>query len=368
VAAIAAIEQLGAAVTVLAADVADAASMAALFARFGQDLPPLRGVIHAAADWSSAPLAAMEEASLDKMLRPKVGGTWNLHTLSAGHALDFFVLFSSTTALLGVAGLGHYAAASAYLDAFAHYRRGLGLPALSINWGTWSNMRAASGADQQRAAEVGLERMPAAQALELLGDLLHEQQPPQVVVAAVNWDALKPAFEARRRRPLLASLGQAEARSAAATPAAAAAQEPPLLAAWRTARPDEREEVLIAALRATVARIVGVKNPATIDLHQGLFEMGLDSLMSVELKTQLERQVGRALPSTLTFNYPTIYDLAGYLVAEVLATEEPTGEASAPPAPPAPVTPETGAAEDEIDDLSEDELAELLTQRLSRLL
>jgi acyl carrier protein len=217
--------------------------------------------------------------------------------------------------------------------------------------------------------------MPAAQALELLGDFLHAQPPPQVVVAAVNWEALKPAYEARRRRPLLALLGQQQA--APTTAAAAAEQEPPLRAAWRAARPDEREDVLFVALRAAVAKIVGVKDPATLDPHQGLFEMGMDSLMSVELKTQLERQVGRALPSTLTFNYPTIHDLAGYLAAEVLTVKEPAGEKIAPPA--APAMPQSAAADDEsddesdnepddeIDDLSEDELAAQLMQRLSRL-
>lgn len=383
--AVSAIEGLGTAVTVLAADVADDEAMAALFGRFGDDLPPLAGILHTAADLSSAPIAELGDAPLLAMLRPKVRGTWNLHRLSAGQPLDFFVLFSSTTALLGANGLAHYAAANAFLDSFAHWRRSEALPALSINWGTWSVMRAASAAEQQRTAEFGLEQMPADLALEVLGDFLlsaqGEQVPAQVTVAAVNWDALKPAYEARRRRPLLALIETRGAQAAAAqeTPGAAAeaAAEPPLLAAYRAAPPDERADLLLAALRTAVAKIVGMADPAAIDLHQGLFEMGMDSLMSVELKTRLERQVGRALPSTLTFNYPTISDLAGYLEKQVLgpvlaaasaaasAAAEPAPSAPAEPAP-APAAASAPADEGELDELSEDELAARLMQRLSQ--
>ena len=383
--AVAEIERLGTTVTIIAADVADEESMAALFARFGADLPPLAGIIHTAADLSNAPVVALDEARVRSMLRPKVQGTWNLHRLSENMALDFFVLFSSTTALLGANGLAHYAAANVYLDSFAHYRRSLGLPALSVNWGTWSVMRAASDAEQQRVAEFGLEQMPAAQALDLLGDFLLQPPTPQVMAAAVNWDALKPAYEARRRRPLLARMAVAPANvpAGAALPSAAFVeaeqrQAPVLVVAWRSAPPDDRRDILIAALRAAVAKIIGMADPAAIDLHQGLFEMGMDSLMSVELKTRLERQVGRSLPSTLTFNYPTIDDLAGYLEQQVLALPptEPSAEPSASVSGAKNVEQVTDdgsvrVSSDEngrgIDDLSEDELAQRLMERLSRL-
>jgi myxalamid-type polyketide synthase MxaE and MxaD len=307
----------------------------------------------------------MDDAQLQAMLRPKVQGTWNLHHLSANLDLQFFVLFSSTAAVLGASGLGHYAAANAFQDAFAHYRRGLGLPALSLNWGTWSIMRSASLAEQGRIAGFGMLPMPAAQALALLGDFLLEPEQPQVVIAAVNWGVLKPAYEARRLRPLLACLGVPDA-----APTPVAEQEPPLPADYRAARPDERWDLLIAALRSTVAQIVGMADPSAIDLYQGLFEMGLDSLMSVELKTQLERQTGRMLPATLTFNYPTIAELAAYLEQQVLAVESPPPVSSVATALaadlPGPQLSGAPAAAD-LDDLSEDELETILLQRLKEL-
>jgi NAD(P)-dependent dehydrogenase (short-subunit alcohol dehydrogenase family)/acyl carrier protein len=366
------IEALGATVTVLAADVASHADMAALFARFGADLPPLGGIVHAAAALSSAPLAALAWPDVAAMLHPKVAGTLVLHELSAGLDLDFFVLFSSTTALLGAQGLAHYAAANAFLDAFAAYRRSLGLPALSINWGTWNVMRAASVTERQRAAEVGLQQMPAEQALALLGDFLAAPPQPQVVIAAVDWAMLKPTYEARRRRPFLAAVGLPAGRPASlqmADPAARAADLPAqtLAIQYQAAHPQDRRDLLIAALRQAVAKVVGLADPRAIDLHQGLFEMGLDSLMSVELKTRLEREVGQALPPTLTFNYPTIHDLATYLEQEILVE---TKEIQTPPpaarSVPAPEqAPQTGEAE--IDELSEDELAGRLLERLRHL-
>ncbi|MEK7382099.1 MAG: SDR family oxidoreductase, partial [Elusimicrobiota bacterium] len=163
------IEASGATVTVISADVSDRARMTQVFEQFGKVLPPLRGLVHAAAALSSWPVKDMPPEALQAMLRPKVTGTWILHELTAKMELDFFVLFSSTTALWGSRALAHYAAANQFLDSFAHFRRSLGLPALSLNWGTWEERRAASAEERQEVAQFGLNTMPSAQALEVLG-------------------------------------------------------------------------------------------------------------------------------------------------------------------------------------------------------
>jgi acyl carrier protein len=129
-------------------------------------------------------------------------------------------------------------------------------------------------------------------------------------------------------------------------------------------------DVLVQEVRHTVAGVVGMADVDSLDVHQGLFDMGMDSLMSVELKTRLERQVGRALPSTLTFNYPTIADLAGYLAEQVLP---PTAPGAGPAGAPATASGAPGTAGDPpagggaMADLSEDELARKLMQRLRGL-
>ncbi len=172
VAAIQAIERMGATVEVVAADVADRAAIEAVVHDFGKSRPPLRGVVHAASAWSWRPLLEMPWETLDGMLRAKSIGTWNLHELTRECPLDFFALFSSTASLLGGQKLAHYAAANAFLDTFAQYRRVLGLPVVSINWGTWNELRQFSRADQNDLARLGLEPMPSERALAAFGRLL----------------------------------------------------------------------------------------------------------------------------------------------------------------------------------------------------
>ena len=195
-----AIEALGARVIALAGDVGDEAAMTAAFARLAAEAPPVRGVMHAAAHLEAAPLTELTPAQVAAMLRPKVAGAQLLERLAPD--ADFLVLFSSTTALLGASGLAHYAAANAFLDAFARAHDRPGHRVLSINWGTWEVMRLASADRQRSYREVGLEPMAATDALDALGRLLATDA-TQAVVARVDWSVLKPLHEARRARPFL---------------------------------------------------------------------------------------------------------------------------------------------------------------------
>ncbi len=356
IAAVRRMEASGAVVTIAAADVSSRAHVEALFRRFGDTLPPLRGVVHLAAALSNHMIADLDLDTLLEMFQPKVTGTWLLHEFTRDHDLDFFVLFSSTTALWGSSLLGHYAAANAFLDSFAHQRRASGLPALSINWGTWDVMRVASAEEQERVMQFGLNPMASEHALGFMGDLLGNPDIAQIGIASVEWSTLRPTYEARRQRPFLEKVG---VRRQTAKKAPAESRQPELLARLQQTASDEQLDVVIDYIRGETARVLGIAQPDGIDIHQGLFDMGMDSLMSVELKSCLEAGVGQALPSTLTFNYPTIAELAEYLDSRVLVTQA----AEAPAPEPEPVA--SGAeVPDEIDDLSEDDLAELLSRKL----
>jgi acyl transferase domain-containing protein/acyl carrier protein len=346
--ALATIEAAGARVDVVAADVTDVAAMRRLLDGLAAEGRSLRGVVHTAAGLRTDTLADTTADALDVALGAKAAGALVLHALTRDLPLDCFVLFSSTTALVGSAGLGHYAAANTVLDALAHHRRRRGAAALAVNWGTWEEMRAASAEDRRRYAQGGLRPMPVASALDALGGLLGEGT-PQATVASIDWTVLRPLYEARRRRPLLAHLGVAPA--AAALPSAPPAG---LRARLAAAAPEQRGDLVVDQVRSDVGRILGLA-PTDIDVERGLFDMGMDSLMALDVKTRLEAAVGARLPSTLTFNYPTVAALAGYLLEHVL---EP-----APPAP-APASPAPAAPGGARDDMSEDELAALLAARL----
>ena len=357
--AVQAIESLGVTVDVTVTDVADRAQMADLFARFGHAMPPLRGVVHAAVAMSAWPIATMPVEALLEMLRPKIRGTRLLHEMTQNMPLDFFVMFSSTTTVWGARELAHYAAANQFMDALAYDRQAHGLPAISINWGIWDVMRLASTADQELMAQFGLRRMPTPQALAVLGNLLCTSGPAQLVVADVEWHKLKTVYEVKRRKPFLA---QVHDPKPLANPKPAGAPTLVQQVAGRNAR--ERRQIVVAQVKNAVARVLGITVPRLTNTQQGLFDMGMDSLMSVELKSHLETAVGQTLPSTLTFNYPTIDDLAEYLDTEIIAQSP-----SAPDESRSEISksePETSKAVD-TDDLGEDELAALLMEKLEQL-
>jgi NAD(P)-dependent dehydrogenase (short-subunit alcohol dehydrogenase family)/acyl carrier protein len=351
-----AIEALGARVIALAGDVSDEAALAAILRRLAAEAPPLRGIVHAAADLSAAPIADLTPAQVEATLRPKLDGTVLLDRLTRGQDLDFLALFSSTTALLGASGLAHYAAANAFLDAFAHAARGRRV--LSVNWGTWEAMRLASADSQRSYREAGLEPMPAAEALAALGRLLGGAA-PQAVVARVDWSVLRPLHEARRPRPLLTRLGVSGPR-----PEEKRSDAPPALGERLAGAPaGQRRDVIVEFVRDEVAAVLGAADGGrAIPPETGLFDLGMDSLMSVELRRRLERGAGRALPSTLTFNYPNVGALAAFLdraLADAAGVPTPAVVRAKPPAAPPP----SGG---DLDALSDEDLEARLRARLER--
>ncbi len=194
-------------------------------------------------------------------------------------------------------------------------------------------------------------------ALAALGSVIGVER-AQLVVASVDWRVLKAVFEARRERPFLRDVAAQE--ETGGTPQPAAAGRTSLQSELAAARPDGRLEIAEARVRAEAAAVLGL-DPQQVDMQQGLFDMGMDSLMSVELKTRLEKCAGRRLPTTLTFNYPSIAALAEFLVKELQPVERDArpaetraASAVAPPVAAAPIV--TPAAAVDADDLSEEEL------------
>lgn len=327
------IEALGAEVTVIASDIGDADQVDALAARFGSALPPLRGVWHAAADLGGAAVAALTPEALTEMLQAKVAGAWALHRSTAAADLDAFVLFSSTSALWGARDLAAYAAANGFLDALAHYRRAHGMPALSIDWGIWAEQEGSARAIVADGTRVGLCPMPEEPALDLMGRLV-AQDAVQATVAAIDWPTFKAAYTARRPRPFLDRVDAPDGRTDGApdgrtdhAPATAVPSAPPAFRSlWLNAAPAERHEAAITFVRAAVAGVLGQATPERLDVRRGLFDLGLDSLLAMQLRRRLEAALDRPLSPTVIFSHPSIRALAGFVAA--LMVEE---DASAMP-------------------------------------
>ena len=300
----------GATVVVQAADVSDAAAMAAVMERIDQTLPPLRGVIHAAGVLEDATLLQLDAARLGRVMAPKVQGAWVLHELTAGRELDFFVLFSSAAALLGAPGQGNYAAANAFLDALAAYRRAQGQPAVSIAWGPWAEVGLAAAAANRgaRLAARGIGVLRPQEGTAALGEVLR-RNPVQVAVGALNLRQWVRCYPAAAAVPRLAALVGDDARVAARAPELGRE-----LAALGT--PTERAACLLGRLREELGRVLQC-DPNEIAAETPLRELGLDSLMAVELENRLEAALGVPLSATLFFTHPTPATLVPALLSRL---------------------------------------------------
>jgi phthiocerol/phenolphthiocerol synthesis type-I polyketide synthase C len=347
---IAALEQAGAEVVTIQADVAAPGPMATALEVLRRRMPPLRGVIHAAGVLDDATLLRMERGQLRAVMAPKATGAWVLHTLTETDPLDFFVLCSSVSPLLGLAGQAGYAGANAFLDALARYRRSLGRPAVSIGWGPWGDIGLAA-ARQDRGARLGglgLGSLSPEQGVQAFTAMLGSSRAYQAVMVfdVEAWSG------ARGGAPDL-FLG-ALLRPVAAAADNESATLPDVL---RAAPASARVGMLREHLTARVARILRLE-PARVDAEAPLKSLGLDSLMTLELRNRLEADFGLRLSATLVWNYPTIVALAGH-IAEAL-------DLVSDPATMEPV-PAVDQAAPQTEGLSRQQVGTLLDEELARV-
>jgi acyl carrier protein len=290
----------------------------------------------------------------DKVMAPKVGGAWNLHRATASRPLDFFVMFSSIVSLFGGQGQANYAAANAFLDGLAHHRRARGQAGTSINWGQWEAGMAITtgGRDQQRWAETGVTPIGGERGMTFLEDILRNGY-VQPCVWGVDWSIYLQDYPVGQEPPLVSELAAGTDRRAAAP---AAATQAALKEQLETTPPNRRWNVVMAHVRDRAVKVLGIDPSSPIEPGVALNEMGLDSLMAVELRNALSAAVGRALPATVLFKYPSLQALTDFLAYEVL------GVAAAPPVAAADADIDADLAE--IAPLSDDEVSRLLAEEI----
>ncbi len=315
------LEDLGAKVEVASVDVSEESQMRAFLDRWRETGgAPIRGVVHAAGWAGIRSILDLDLDTLGATLRPKVAGGWILHRSFENRDLDFFVLFSSAASVLGVLGqgLGHYAAANAFLDGLAHYRHFLGLPALSINWGPWSGIGMAARTDQATRLEPhGIRSFTPERGLELFGRLL-ACDTTQVLAADVDWPRLSRSLPSAARSPLLSKLvtpGESKARTSAPSIGRSLSPEEIL-----RAEPAERRPLLESELRERVSAVLGL-SPSRLDVHLALVNLGMDSLMGVELKNQIESELGVNVSLIELMQGASVVRLASMLVDKLEGLE-----------------------------------------------
>ncbi|MBL1117661.1 SDR family NAD(P)-dependent oxidoreductase, partial [Streptomyces sp. 110] len=333
--------EAGARIRIVACDVADRGEVAGLLDAVPDDVP-LSAVVHTAGVLDDGVLTALTPERMDAVFRPKVDGALHLHELTRDLDLSAFVLFSSAAGTLGNAGQGNYAAANAYLDALAHQRRAQGLPAVSLAWGMWqqaagTGMTGRLGdADQRRMTRGGVAPLSPAEGMELFDTALRTGE-PTVLPLKLDLGALRTQATGGVVHPLLHRLAPAARRTAA--PRAMADQD---LVTGRLAgaTPEERERILLDMVQQEAARVLGHSAAATLDPDVLFTEIGLDSLMAVELRDRLAKRTALRLPPSFVFDHPTLRMLAWQLRDELekADADAPPGSAPAPEAALAPGT------------------------------
>lgn len=272
-------------------DVSRIHDLADLFSLLEEDknIPPLCGIIHAAGATEDAVISDQTWETYSKIFPAKSLGAWNLHTLSTKlkSPLDFFICYSSAASFLGNPGQANYASANAFADELMLLRQKLHLPGLSIHWGPWAEIGLAAHFAHQGKVNGGLGFIPPDQGVEILSDVALTQKSAQLAVL--------PQFNTKQIQTegtscdLIQKLSQTET--------------------------SKRKEMLIEFLRKELCHILGFTSDDQIDPQKGFSDLGVDSLMSVELRNIIRKNLGPSykIPTTVIFDYPTLHALADYL-------------------------------------------------------
>jgi acyl transferase domain-containing protein/acyl carrier protein len=300
---IAALEAAGAVVRAFAADIADPAAVAEVVGTIRAEMLPLRGVIHSAAVIEDAPIINISEALLARVIEPKLLGAWNVHAATSEDALELFVVYSSSSVMVGNPGQGAYVAANLFLESLVQYRRARGLPALAVGWGAIKDAgfltRNAAVAEMLKNRS-GLDATPAAEALTELGRLAAVDA-TRVCIAKFNLQRLGQLVAGARIPRFAPIIPKGIATDGQSTES--------LAERLQSAPQDDRHAIVVERVREHAGRVLGT-GAANLDVERSLSDLGLDSLMAVELAEAVERDVERPISVMQMLGAGTIVAIA----------------------------------------------------------
>jgi len=264
---------------------------------------PLKGIFHAAGLIEDAPLNKQTAISFEKIFAPKAKGAWHLHeiTLAKDIKLDYFVLFSSIASLIGSSAQGNYAVANSFLDALALYRHQLGLVAQAINWGPWAEVGMAKDLVSQHYRQ-GWVAFNVSEGLSAFHHALLNNK-PQLGIMHADWKRIgEQIIPTPSWLSHLIEIKQSEN----------------FIIQLQALSLDQRKIVLKNAITDAVKKSLAIPKQEFISENQGFFEMGMDSLMALDLKNRIQQLVNQPLLNTLAFDYPSILRIYNYLSTEIM--------------------------------------------------
>ncbi len=271
----------------------------------------LKGVIQAAGVLDDGMIQNQNFNRYIDVFLPKAVGVWNLHQATVNISLNYFVCFSSTAAVMGAMGQSTYAGANAFMDALCWYKKSLGQNALSVNWGAFSDMGMASElhTTQRRHATLGISSISIDEGISALFDAMKCSDAQRIIIP-INWNQFSQAVDLDR----LPSVYQKVVKKTSnirSTKENEVSWHPDL----QGLSFEERHKKLVGLMAQIVAEELGLSvNDEEFDLTKGFFDLGVDSLVSVNIHDKIQKHMPAPLAPTLMFDYPNLNDLATQLI------------------------------------------------------
>ncbi|MFQ5449963.1 MAG: SDR family NAD(P)-dependent oxidoreductase [Nitrospinaceae bacterium] len=310
---------LGAEVQVIQGDVARQEDATRALRHIDTKMPPLKGILHGAMVLDDGLLIHLSRERLHRVMAPKVHGAWNLHQQSLKRSLDFFIMFSSVANIIGNPGQANYVAANTFLESLVHYRRAKGLPGQVIHWAPLLEVGiAARQKMNERLEGQGMMSLTPRQAVDMLGKLI-QGNPVQAAVFPVNWRRLGPLFPSQHMPPRFSQVWEEEFHVESDDELGVEVGDPirPKLLAEPL---EDRPQVLGDYLQKCIARVLGLP-PSKLEWDQPLTELGMDSLMAMELIVRIERDLEITLPVVRFLGGPSIEQMVPWMLEEMSLNE-----------------------------------------------
>jgi acyl transferase domain-containing protein/acyl carrier protein len=358
------LRKTGANVVIAKADVSNREDIERILAQISISMPPLRGIVHAAGKVQDGVMLKLTWRSFMDVMGSKISGAWNLHALTRERPLDFFVLCSSMASLTGSPGQGNYAAANAFLDGLAHYRQAIGLPALCINWGAWAGVgmtRVLGDRDAARRAEKGITDIEPLHGVRILERLMNSEH-VQAAVLPIEWQTFFRQFQQGKVPTLFMDIFEEISKRGETYQGGDGDETSSLLDDILQAPANGRTDLVFNHIRRQVIKVLRLDMSQPVDFQRGLTEIGMDSLMAVELRNLLQVDFKKSIPTSVMFECPTICELSDYIVQEFFSG----GAVAEPPHNPTGKAEERPHHEKALMEMSEDEAEEFLISELNR--
>ncbi|MBF0398292.1 MAG: SDR family NAD(P)-dependent oxidoreductase, partial [Desulfobacterales bacterium] len=304
----------GALIYLETADVSDENMMLKVFSRISNELPKLKGIIHAAGVLDDGAIVHQNWDRFKKVLNPKAVGAWNLHRLTLNMELDFFVMLSSVSSIIGSLGQSNYASANIFLDGLSHYRRNQGLPATSINWGLWAQTAMAIPATNDLVSK-GIKAIKQEEGMLALESILSDSF-TQIGVMRCDWNQIAKKRSNRKRKFFINVVDkekeiQQEKNSEAG-----------LFEKAKNANPDERKNIILQFLLQTIQDLIGISDLSDFNMEESLTQMGVDSLIAIELRRRIKDSLYVEIPVVTIMEGITIKRLIEMVSESFLSENE----------------------------------------------